>query len=140
VLLLSAACVLLILTAGLGYLLHPHAQNDASGSHIVRHPVVIPKHEREVNLLILIGTPERSDLLKLDLEFDFTSPNGYEKFNEHQTLYHDLIYSFLIKQQPPDNSVQHWEKILEQELLTSLNTDCPEIRLSSIRVKNFHRL
>jgi hypothetical protein len=139
-LLSTAAFVLLILTAGLIYLLYPHAENDASRTHIVRRPIVIPKHEREVSFLILASTPERSDLLKLDLEFDFISLNGYEKFTEKQNLYHDFIYSFLIKQQLPDNSVQNWEKILEEELLTSLKTDCPEIRLSSIRVKNFHRL
>ena len=78
--------------------------------------------------------------MKLDLELDFASLGAHEKFKEKQVYYTDFIYGFLRKQSPPDNSVQDWAKILEQDLPERLKNDYPEIRLNSIRMKNFHRL
>jgi hypothetical protein len=140
-LLLASVSVLLIIAAGLTYFLWPHPKDHGSStSRIVRRPIVIPKYEREINFLILTGAPGKKDLLMLDLELNFNALDAYDKFKDKQVLYSDVIYSYLLKQQPPDNSIQQWEKILERDLLENLKTDCPELRLNSISVKNFSRL
>lgn len=140
IMLFSGVFALLMLTAGAAYLLWPNAEYPSAEKSVAPGPMVAPKHEREVSFLILASSSERSDLLKLDLEFAFMSLDGYEKFMDNQIFYHDLIYNHLISQKPPDNSDQNWEKILEEGLLESLKRQCPEIRLNLIRVKTFHRL
>jgi hypothetical protein len=140
-LLLAAASVLFIITGGVTYLLWPSPKEHVTPRvDIVRHRIVIPDYEHEINFLIFSSAQGKEDLLKLDLELDFTSLGAHEKFKEKQVYYTDFIYGFLRKQSPPDNSVQDWTKILEQDLPERLKNDYPEIRLNSIRMKNFHRL
>lgn len=140
IMLFSAALLILMLTAGTACLLWPNALNPGTENPVAPRPIEVPKHEREVTFLILASSLEKSDLLKLDMEFAFMSLNGYERFMDNQIFYHDLIYSHLISQQPPENSVQNWERILENALLEALKRQCPDIRLNSIRLKSFQRL
>jgi hypothetical protein len=141
-LLLAATSVLVMVTTGLAYLLwpNPKQQGPLSGQ-IVRHRIVIPSYEFDTGFLIFVGAADKKkDLMKVDLELDFGGMEAFEQFKSRQILYYDVIYDFLRKQQPQDNSFQKWEEILERDLFESLKKDCPEIRLNSIHMKNFHRL
>jgi hypothetical protein len=141
VLFLAAASILLIFTGGLTYFLWPAPKKaETPRLDIVRHRIVIPVYEREINFLVLSSTQGKEDLLKLELELDFASFGAHEKFKDKQVYYADFIYGFLRKQSPPDNSVQDWVKILEEDLPERLKDNHPEIRLNSIRMKSFHRL
>jgi hypothetical protein len=101
---------------------------------------MIPNYEHDINFLILANAPEKKDLLQLDLELFFYTLDACEKFKGRRAFYQDIIYGFLQKQQPEDNSFQYWEKILERDLFDSLKNDHPEIRLISIHMKDFRRL
>jgi hypothetical protein len=138
---LAAASVLFIVAGGVTYLLWPGPKaHETPRVDIVRHRIVIPDYEHEINFLIFSRAQGKEDLLKLDLELDFNTFGAHKQFKEKQAYYTDFIYGFLRKQSPPDNSVQDWAKILEQDLPERLKNDYPEIRLNSIRMKNFHRL
>jgi hypothetical protein len=140
-LLFFAASVPLCLAVALGYTLWPHpVETGVSIPQIVRHPIVVPAYERELNFLILANAAGKKDLLRLDLEFDFYGLEAYQKFKDKQLFYTDVIYGFLHQQQPSENSFQRWETISERDLLESLKKDYPEVRFNSIRMKNFHRL
>jgi hypothetical protein len=137
----AAALVLLMITGGLTYLLWPtHKEPVIPTIEIVRHRIVIPTFEQEINFLIFARAQEKRDLLKLDLELDFASFRAHEKFKEKRVYYTDSVYSFLREQSPPDNSVQHWVRILEQDLPTRLKKDHPEIPLNTVRLRDFQRL
>lgn len=141
VLLLSAALVLFVFAGGLTYILWPtHKEPAIPKVEIVRHRIVIPTYEQEINFLILSKAQEKEDLVKLDLELDFASFRSHEKFKEKRVYYTDSVYSFLREQSPPDNSVQHWVRILEQDLPARLSRDHPEIPLNAVRMKYFQRL
>jgi hypothetical protein len=136
-----AASVLFVITAGLTYLLWPVPKKiETPKVDIVRHRIVIPDYEQEINFLIYLRTQEKEDLLKLDMELSFTSFGAHEKFKEKQAYYTDFIYGFLRNQSPPDNSVKDWVKILEEDLPERLKNDCPEMRLNAIHMKSFSRL
>ena len=76
----------------------------------------------------------------MDLELDFSSGEAYKNFKDKQVLYCDIIYKFLRKQQPLDNSFNYWEKVLEKDLFESLRSNYPETRLNGVRLKDFSRL
>jgi len=138
---LAAASVLFIITGGLTYFLWPGPKEHGTPRvEIVRHRIVIPNYEHEINFLVFSRAQGKEDLLKLDLELEFANLGAHERFKEKQVYYTDFIYGFLQKQSPPDNSVQDWVKLLEQDLPERLKDDHPEIRLNAIRMKNFHRL
>ena len=141
ILLLAATSVLVVITAGLAYLLWPHSKQAPLSPQIIRHRIVIPSYVFDANFLVFVGAAgKKKDLMNLDLELDFGSLEAYEQFKSRQTLYCDVIYEFLRKQQPQDNSFQYWEEVLTRDLYESLKQDYPEIRLNSIYMKNFHRL
>jgi hypothetical protein len=141
VLMLSIASVLLLMIGGPAYFLWPLPKDrGTSMTQIIRHPIVIPNYEHDINFLILANAPEKKDLLQLDLELYFYTLDACEKFKGKRAFYQDIIYGFLQKQQPEDNSFQYWEKILERDLFDSLKNDHPEIRLISIHMKDFRRL
>jgi hypothetical protein len=141
-LLLAATSVLLVIVTGLTYLLWPHPkQQGLLSDRIVRHRIVIPSYGFDVSFLIFVSAADKKkDLMKLDLELDFGGMEAYERFKSRQILYYDVIYEFLRKQQPQDNSFVKWEEILEKDLFEGLSKDYPEIRLNSIHMKSFHRL
>jgi hypothetical protein len=137
----AAASVLLIITGGLTYLLWPTPKKtEAPRLDFVRQRIVIPVYEHEMNLFIFAGTQGKEDLLKVDLGLDFASFKAHKQFKEKQVYYTDLIYGLLREKSLPDNSVEMWARILEQELPARLKDDHPEIPLNSIRMKSFHRL
>jgi flagellar basal body-associated protein FliL len=141
ILLIGTALFVIVIAAGLTFVLWPHqTEQDASRVEIVRHQIVIPSFQQEVNFLILSTAPGKKDLLKMDLELDFSSLGSHERFKEKQVLYNDIIYQFLLKQQPPENTVRHWQQILEEGLLTAFQSEHPEIRLNAVHMKNFLRL
>ncbi len=141
VLLIGIALLLIGIAAGLTFVLWPgHTEQEASRVEIVRHQIVIPSYQQEVNFLILSTAPGKKDLLKMDLELDFSSLGSHERFKEKQVLYNDIIYQFLLKQQPPENTVRYWQQILEEGLLTAFQSEHPEVRLNAIHMKNFLRL
>jgi len=61
-------------------------------------------------------------------------------FKRRQVFFCDAIYRFLRKQEPPENSFEHWEEILQTNLLESLSRNYPETRLSTVRMKGLQRL
>ncbi len=140
VLLLSAASLVVLIAAGLAYLLWFRPEPPAV-PQMIRHQIVIPSHTHVINFLLFTGSSgKKKDLLKLDLELDFSSGEAYKNFKDKQVLYCDIIYKFLRKQQPLDNSFNYWEKVLEQDLFESLRSNYPETRLYSVRLKGFSRL
>ncbi len=141
IMMFSFAAGLLLIIGGLTYFLWPHPKNHGpSAARIIRHPILIPNYEHDINFLILANTNEKKDLLQMDLELQFPTSDAWEKFQGRRAFYQDVIYGFLRKQQPEDNSFQYWEKILERDLFESLSNDHPEIRLISIHMKDFRRL
>jgi hypothetical protein len=138
VLLLSVASLVVLITAGLVYLLW---LQPPPVPQMVRHPIVVPSHTHVTNFLLFASASgKKKDLFKVDLELDFSSIEAYMNFKDKQVLYCDIIYKFLRKQEPLDNSFSHWEKILEKDLFESLRSNYPETRLNGVRLKGFTRL
>lgn len=141
-LLMAAVSALVIITAGLVSLYWFYLrQPSLLLPQTVRHPIVIPSYRHVTSFLLWVSpSGKKQDLLKVDVELDFRSAEAYEAFKSKQVLFCDVIYKFLRKQEPPDNSFEHWEKILEKNLFESLKHNYPETRLSSVQMKGFQRL
>lgn len=140
--LMGALSTLILITAGLLSLYWFHWRQTATPlPQLVRHPIEVPSYRHATTFLLLVSPAgKRQELLKVDLELDFWSEQGYETFKSRQLLFHDVIYKFLRKQEPPDNAFEHWEKILEKNLLESLKHNYPETRLNAVMMKGFQRL
>jgi len=141
-LLAAVGFLLLAVTAGVGSLYWFKWRLEAQPpTQFVRHPIVVPSHRHGASFLLFVGpSGKRKDLLKVELELDFSSTQGYEVFKRRQVFFCDAIYRFLRKQEPPENSFEHWEEILQTNLLESLSRNYPETRLSTVRMKGLQRL
>ncbi len=141
-LLAAVGFLLLAVTAGVGTLYWFKWRLDAQPpTQFVRHPIVVPSHLHSASFLLFVGpSGKQKDLLQVEVELDFSSIQGYEMFEREQVFYRDLIYRFLRKQEPPENSFEHWEEILQNNLLESLNRNYPEMRLSTVRMKGLRLL
>lgn len=140
--LMGALSTLILITTGLVSLYWFHWRQTAPPPpQLVRHPIEVPSYRHATTFLLLVSPAgKKQDLLKVDLELDFWSEQGYETFKSRQLLFHDVIYKFLRKQEPPDNAFEHWEKILEKNLFESLKHNYPETRLNAVMMKGFQRL
>lgn len=140
--LMGALSTLILITAGAVSLYWFHwRQTVPPLPQLVRHPIVLPSYRHATTFLLLVSPAgKKQDLLKVDLELDFWGAQGYETFKARQLLFHDVIYKFLRKQEPPDNSLEHWEKILEKNLFESLKHNYPETQLNAVMMKGFQRL
>lgn len=134
--------VLAIITAGLVSLYwFKWRQDSLPPPQIVRHHIVIPSHRHVTSFFLLVNpSGKKKDLLKLDVEFDFSSLQAYEAFKGKQVLFSDIIYKYLRKQQSEDNSVEYWQRILEQDIFENLKRNYPETRLNAVEMKGFQRL
>jgi flagellar basal body-associated protein FliL len=141
-LLFAALSVVVVIAAGLTYLLWPHSKpQELPAAETVRHPIVIPSYTFATNFLLFMNASgKKKDLLKVDVEMDFWSLQAYEQFKNKQIYYNDIIYKFLRKQEPPENSFQNWGKILERDLFEILKNNYPETRLNAVAMKGFQRL
>lgn len=141
-LLAAVGFLLLAVTAGVGSLYWFKWRLEAQQpTQFVRHPIVVPSHRHGASFLLFVGPSGKpKDLLKVEVELDFSSTQGYEMFKRGQVFYRDVIYRFLRKQEPPENSFEHWEEILQTNLLESLSRNYPETRLTTIRMKGLQRL
>lgn len=140
--LLAATSALVLITAGLTYFIFFHHKPPAPPApQVVRHRIVIPSYETDASFLVFVAAADKKrDLMKLDLGLEFRSQEAQEQFKQRQLFYCDIIYQFLSKQLPLENSFQYWEKISERELLERLKQDYPETRLNAVHMKSFHRL
>ncbi len=107
---------------------------------VIKRPISIPRHEEVYEFLILASSQKERDLVSMGLEFEFVGLKMPDFFKNDPLLLRDTVYRFLLEQKPAKNSVNSWQKIIEKDLFSHLQSVLPGSRISSIRIKHLDRL
>lgn len=117
----------------------PHGAADATRK-VLKRAVPIEYHQEEVEFLVIANTQNGKDLVSFGLELSFAAVNAYEDFRTDSVVLRDMVYDFLLSQQPAKNTYKYWQSIMENKLLAHLKATIPRGGVTSIRVTHMDRL
>lgn len=115
------------------------SQRHAPTTCLVR-PVPRPHYRQVLDFLLAYPVEGQEMITTIRMEVGYTSPARYRNFKERNVAFRDMVYNFLMNQNPSRNSVKSWHSVVEKSLLDYLRVEMPRGYPASIRlaqVKDF---
>lgn len=107
---------------------------------IIRHPIPKPVYEAETSFLLQARNKEDFELLELKMQMSFKGTKGYEVYRANEVFCRYLIYEFLQNRRSPNSSYTEWRRLVQEELLSHLKENWPELNVTSIEIQNLGRI
>ena len=90
----------------------------------IMRPIPMPDYREMLDFLLVYEVEGQKMITAIRMEIGYQSPMRYQNFKEQNVAFRDTVYSFLLKQNLPGNSVKSWHCVLEKDLV-----DCLMVRL-----------
>jgi hypothetical protein len=90
----------------------------------IMRPIPVPDYREMLDFLLVYEVEGQKMITAIRMEIGYQSPTRYQSFKEQNVAFRDTVYSFLLKQNLPGNSVKSWHGVLEKDLV-----DCLMVRL-----------
>ncbi|MGO9022252.1 MAG: hypothetical protein ACLQVJ_28275 [Syntrophobacteraceae bacterium] len=132
--LLGSAALCLFLAAG-GFLLFKFkAHIGLFGNSVQRlepvtsimRPIPMPNYREMLDFLLVYEVEGQKMITAIRMEVGYLGPTRYQNFKEQNVAFRDTVYSFLLKQNIPGNSVKSWHSVLESDLADCLRVKLPQ--------------
>ena len=79
-----------------------------------------------LDFLLVYEVEGQKMITAIRMEIGYLSPTRYQNFKEQNVAFRDTVYSFLLKQNIPGNSVKSWHSALENDLVDCLRMRLPQ--------------
>jgi len=134
VLLLGSAALCLSLAAGGFLLIEFKAHIGLFANSLQRlepvtsimRPIPMPDYREMLDFLLVYEVEGQKMITAIRMEIGYQSPMRYQNFKEQNVAFRDTVYSFLLKQNLPGNSVKSWHSVLEKDLVDCLRVKLPQ--------------
>ena len=134
VFLLGSAALCLFLAAG-GFLLFKFKAHIGLFANSVQRlepvtsimrPIPMPNYREMLDFLLVYEVEGQKMITAIRMEIGYLCPTRYQNFKEQNVAFRDTVYSFLLKQNIPGNSVKSWHSALENDLVDCLRMRLPQ--------------
>jgi hypothetical protein len=92
----------------------------------IMRPIPMPDYREMLDFLLVYDVEGQKMITALRMEMGYMSPMRYQNFKEQNVAFRDTVYSFLLKQNMPGNSVKSWHSVLENDLGDFLRVKLPQ--------------
>ncbi|MGO9417632.1 MAG: hypothetical protein ACLP51_21150 [Syntrophobacteraceae bacterium] len=92
----------------------------------IMRPIPMPDYREMLDFLLVYDVEGQKMITALRMEMGYMSPMRYQNFKEQNVAFRDTVYSFLLKQNMPGNSVKSWHSVLENDLADFLRVKLPQ--------------
>jgi len=89
-------------------------------------PIPMPDYREMLDFLLVYEVEGQKMITAIRMEIGYQSPMRYQNFKEQNVAFRDTVYSFLLKQNLPGNSVKSWHSVLEKDLVDCLRVKLPQ--------------
>jgi len=92
----------------------------------ILRPIPMPDYREMLDFLLVYEVEGQKMITAIRMEMGYMSPMRYQNFKEQNVAFRDTVYSFLLKQNMPGNSVKSWHSVLENDLGDFLRVKLPQ--------------
>jgi hypothetical protein len=92
----------------------------------IMRPIPMPDYREMVDFLLVYEVEGQKMITALRMEIGYQSPTRYQNLKEQTVAFRDTVYSFLLTQNLPGNSVKSWHSVLEKDLVDCLRVKLPQ--------------
>jgi hypothetical protein len=92
----------------------------------IMRPIPMPDYREMLDFLLVYEVEGQKMISAIRMEVGYQSPTRYQNFKEQNVAFRDTVYSFLLKQNLPGNSVKSWHWVLEKDLADCLRVKLPQ--------------
>ncbi len=136
------ACLVGLVFLGMGMLIYSLFSSDGEISYItkIRSPIPLHFFKQTHEFFFLSTINDEKIFLKLELELTFESKEAEAFLESREVELKDLIYNFLVAQNPSGSSLSQWNRIIETSLFKTIQTQMPRCNLQSLTITYLERI